>query len=336
MSNQPDSSQSRLSSVWDLESARELAARYPLPLAGAAAGLVLLITIVVFFATGASADFEPVDSLNHEYNSNHIHGIAYDHEQKRLLIATHFGLFAFEDDQLFQVGDTRDDLMGLTMNPQDPQEVYLSGHPQGGGNLGVLRSRDGGVTLERIFTGVEDETVDFHSMSVSPADPDWLYGFFNGQLYRTLDGGEAWNAFVAAGIAQQGMCWGVPCLAASVDDPATIYAGTAQGLLKSTDGGARFEMVNFEIGQTAAVAVDPSDPDRILAYTEALGMAVTPDGGGRWQGLHGDLQPVDQLGVVFQIAINAEDASHMFIATMDMQIYETTDGGQTWHAIVQS
>jgi hypothetical protein len=309
--------------------------RQTLLIAGAAVAIVLVVVVAFVFMRGnASADFEPVDSLYHEFGSNHIHGIGYDHIEGRLRIGTHFGLFAYEEGQLFQVGDVRDDLMGYAQNPHEPNEIYLSGHPQGGGNLGVKRSIDGGLTLELIFTGIEDETVDFHSMSLSPADPNWLYGAFEGRIYRTEDGGNNWTAFVAENLPQQGLCWGVPCLAAGIDAPETVYAGTQDGLMRSTDGGETWEMVNFEIGQTAAVAVDPSDPQRIIAYTEAIGLAVTPDGGDRWQSIHGNLPPVDEGGLVFQIAINQENPDHMFVATMDTRVYETTDGGETWNIIV--
>jgi photosystem II stability/assembly factor-like uncharacterized protein len=302
-----------------------------------AAGLILIIAIsAVTFLTGddAEASFEPVASLDYEYSPNHLHGIGHDHESDRLFLASHFGLFALEDGQLYQVGDSRDDLMGFSMNPNDPNEIYVSGHPQGGGNLGVKRSSDAGLNFEQIFTGVDDEIVDFHSMTLSAADPDRFYGSFMGQIYRSEDGGENWVAFQPDGLPERGLCWGVPCLEAGSGDANIVFAGTEQGLMISTDAGETWEVLNAEIGQTAAVKVDPQDRDRIVAYTQVMGLSVSTDGGESWTSRHGDLA-VGDGGYVFAIALDQNDSERMFVATMNNQVFETVDGGDTWTVVVE-
>jgi photosystem II stability/assembly factor-like uncharacterized protein len=302
-------------------------------IAGGAA--IILVAAAVIFLTGSNAEagFEPVDSLEHEYSPNHLHGIGFDPDNDRLYLASHFGLFALEDGQLHQVGDQRSDLMGFTMNPNDRSEIFVSGHPQGGGNLGVLHSSDEGLNFEQIFTGIDDEVVDFHSMTVSAADSDRFYGAFMGQIYRSEDGGHNFEAFPAAELGETGLCWGVACLAAGSGDPDTVYAGTPSGLMVSSDGAESWQILNDELGQVAAVTVDPSDPERIIAYTEALGLAISNDSGETWESHQGNM-PVTEGGLAFAIALDPEDRNRIFVATMNNEVFETRDMGESWERII--
>lgn len=305
-------------------------------LAAIAGGVTILIiaALLLFWPGGdTEASFDPVESIEYENSPNHLHGIGYDPDNDRLYLASHFGLFAREGDQMFQVGDERSDLMGFSLSPDNPSRVFASGHPQGGGNLGLLYSTDEGLTYEQVFSGVQDEVVDFHAMTISAADPDYVYGAFMGQIYRSENRGVDFASFEPAGLDSTGLCWGVPCLAASSDDPETVFAGTQQGLLVSINGGESWEMLNGDLGQVAAVTAHPSNPDRIVAYTETMGLAMSDDGGQTWESRQGDL-PVGGGGVVYDITLNPDDDDQMFAATMNNEVFETTDAGETWRRIV--
>lgn len=300
---------------------------------GAAAIFIVAAAALFWSGGGADAAFEPVDSIEYEHSPNHIHGIGFDSENQRLYLASHFGLFALEGDQMHQVGSERSDLMGFALNPQDPSEIFASGHPQGGGNLGVLHSVDEGVNFEQIFTGAAGEVVDFHGMTISAAEPDRFYGVFMGQIYRSDDRGSNFTAIQPEGLNETGLCWGVPCLAPGSEDPDTVYAGTPQGLMLSTDGAETWQLLNSELGEVAAITVDPSVPERIVAYTESLGLAISHDGGESWQSRHGDL-PVNEGAFAFAIALDQSNTDRMFIATMNNEVYETVDAGESWDRIV--
>jgi hypothetical protein len=308
----------------------------PVTLAALTGGvLILIIAAAVMFWPGddAEAAFQPVDSIEYEHSPNHLHGIGLDQENDRLYLASHFGLFALEDGQMHQVGEERSDLMGFTINPNDPTEIFVSGHPQGGGNLGLLHSTDEGITFEQIFTGVEDEVVDFHGMTISSADPDWFYGAFMGYIYRSEDRGNTFTAFQAQGLDETGLCWGVPCLATSARDPQTVYAGTSQGLMISSDGAETWEELSGDLGQVAAVSTDPSNSERIVAYTESMGLAESLDGGQGWESRQGDL-PITEGGFVFDIELDTTNPDRMIIATMNNEVFETVDGGATWTQVI--
>ncbi len=303
---------------------------------------ILLITAVLVTAVACTPDqpeavpgIQPVDSIYEEFGYNHLHGLGYDADNERLLLASHFGLFALTDEGLFQLGPNRDDLMGFSADPDNPTILYASGHPQGGGNLGVLRSDDGGQSWQQIFTGLEGETVDFHSMTISPADPQRLYGAFQGRLYVTRDGGDSWQAAAAEGLPwQAGFCWGAPCLTADTADPNLIYAATAVGLYHSQDGGENWTLLSDTAGAVSSIGIDPQNNQRLLAHTERYGIALSEDGGQSWQSHQEGIQ-LNEAEYVFAFTFHPQNPQIVFLATVGNQVYGSQDGGQTWQLLME-
>src|SRR5918996_5005201 len=115
---------------------RALTSSVPLALSVAAAGGLLT---TCFPAEAATTVYELAQVT-------HFHGLAVDAtDSSRLYLATHDGLFVVEPDgTAHPVSEMRDDLTGFTPHPKKPSIFYASGHPAGGGNLGVITSTDGG------------------------------------------------------------------------------------------------------------------------------------------------------------------------------------------------
>src|SRR5262249_32696538 len=87
-----------------------------------------------------------------------------------------YGIFIWKEGKFFQLGQRRDDFMGFSLHPSNPDVIYTSGHPKSGGKTWVMKSENGGMIFERIFLGLNGESVDFHSMIISPANPNVPYG----------------------------------------------------------------------------------------------------------------------------------------------------------------
>jgi len=174
----------------------------------------------------ARAESVPVSELHQQ---THIHGLAVDRQNPEyLLIATHHGLFRSGPDGAAERISVVQDFMGFTPHPSDPGTLYASGHPADGGNLGFIASTDGGANWEQVSPG-EGGPVDFHQMTVSPADPTVVYGAF-GSLQVSRDGGKTWS--IAGPLPDR-----LIDLAASARDADTLYAATESGLLVSKDAG---------------------------------------------------------------------------------------------------
>jgi photosystem II stability/assembly factor-like uncharacterized protein len=296
-------------------------------------GLVLLLFGVYRSVTFGASDLvlTPVPSISYQ-SHNHIHGLGYDSKNNRLFIATHYGIFIWKEGKLFQLGQSRDDFMGFSLHPSNPNVVYTSGHPKSGGNMGVLKSDDGGVTFKRIFLGLGGESVDFHSMIISPANPNVLYGWFQQKLYRTKDGGKSWQLASAVGLPQEGFCWGAPCLSADGQKEGTLYAGTPKGLFISHDLGESWRVLNAKLGGVVGVGSDPANPKRLFAFTQNLGLASSEDGGENWQARNNGLRLSPQE-FVFVFAFDRKDSKHLFAAAGE-KVFRSTDGGKNWEKIL--
>lgn len=314
---------------------------------------VALVALASFLAVAAACEeagpeqegpLVPVDSLAHEFQGNHLHGIGFDSRDGQLYLASHFGLFLLRPSEdgadrwnLYQWGETRDDYMGFSLHPTDPDMVYTSGHPATGGNLGVLRSDDAGLTFEQVFQGFDGEAIDFHSMTISPANAEVLYGYYWGDemLYRTRDGGNTWERFRADGLPEGGPCWGAPCLAADPLDEDTLYAGTERGLLVSRDGGRAWDVLSSALtGPVAGVGVSSGEPPRILAMTVEEGVLGSSDGGETWEP-HGRGLDLDPQEIVFAFAFDWEEPSRVFLATTEQRVFESDDAGASWRVILR-
>jgi len=277
-----------------------------------------------FMPASSNADFmQPAKSISH------LHGLGVDAVNDRLLLATHHGLFALADGALFQLGDNRDDFMGFSLHPYDPAIIYASGHPARGGNLGVIKSDDGGRRFTQLFTGLEGETVDFHSMTISAADPEVLYGSFAGRLYRSEDAAGSWAFAAADGLPAQGFCWGAPCLAADGSERAMAYAGTPQGLMVSADLGERWAAVSGETGAVAGVGSSLHQPGVLFAHTETHGVARSADGGASWETRNTGLQ-LEANELVFAFVFHPELQDRVYLATTGNQVYVSDDQGANW------
>ena len=244
----------------------------------------------------------------------HIHGLAVDRQDPtQLLIATHHGLFRAGPDGKAQRISEVQDFMGFNPHPSDPIILYASGHPAQGGNLGFIASSDRGASWRQVSPGANGP-VDFHQLTVSPADPARIYGVY-GDLQMSRDAGKTWA--VVASTPEK-----LIDLAASAKDADTLYAATEGGLLVSKDAGGSWAPVTegapvslvevtpegtvyvfligsglmraeegsldfAELGQPGAdyllhLAVDPTNPDRLFAATGKSGLLTSTDQGRTW------------------------------------------------------
>lgn len=114
---------------------------------------------------GASLRTEATEAmrLSDLREHTHVHGLAVDrNDPSRLLVATHHGLFsASPEGEALRISIVQD-FMGFNPHPSDPDVLYASGHPVGGGNLGFIASTDAGATWTQISPGAEGP-VDFTS-----------------------------------------------------------------------------------------------------------------------------------------------------------------------------
>lgn len=126
----------------------------------------------------------------------HVHAVAEAPTGDALLIATHNGVFTVHADGALAgpVGGHDFDAMGFTVAGRT---LFASGHPGpstspdlGEGNLGIIRSDDGGQTWAPVaFTGVED----FHVLTAGPDGTLYGIGSSGPELLTSVDEGVTWS-----------------------------------------------------------------------------------------------------------------------------------------------
>jgi hypothetical protein len=269
----------------------------------------------------------PVNNLYPEQSITHGHGLAVDiKDPNKIYIATHHGLLMLvNEEHLYRVGRSRDDYMGFSTHPTETGVFFSSGHPSVGGNIGFQKSEDGGVTWKKISNGANGP-VDFHAMAISPVNPNIIYGWFQGNLQRTIDNGATWE------IINRDL---FPVyLAADIEDENIVYAATpkGQGVMMSRDKGATWASVSPALmgGAVSVVAVHPKNSKILLTFSEKLGgLGKSMDSGVTWQKVNERFNGE----VVLHIAFNKSAPNIIYALTHENILYKSADTGDSWYKI---
>lgn len=257
-------------------------------------------------------------------NITHGHGLAVDaQDPTKLYIATHEGLLLLLNDKdLTRIGQSKDDFMGFSPHPTESKTFFSSGHPALGGNIGMQRSTDGGMTWSKVSNGLNGP-VDFHAMTVSSANPAIIYGWYRGQLQQSLDGGNTWGYL-------QTTPGSIVSLTTDPTDEAKAFATTTTGIMKTTDKGQTWAPLSKELkGVVTALAVHPGKALEMLSFSEDKGLARSKDGGLTWTA---SAQGVEDKIVLF-IAYSRQAPGTVYLLTKENTIYKSVDAGTNWEKV---
>ena len=289
------------------------AKRHPWLSAGAGVGAIALAIILALTVFGggsggpsASADLPSTPDY---------HSLLVDPSNpQKLVLGTHAGLYVSSD------GGRRwsfealagDDAMNLARAPGDT--LWLAGHQV------FKKSSDGGATWRDVQpSGLP--SLDIHGFAVDPRNPATLYAAVAGLgLFRSPDDGTSFSL-----LSQQ---VGGAVLALAVLPDGRILAGDmGQGLLESRDGGATWKPTLR--AQVMGLAVNPSDPHRLLATTGA-GIALSTNDGRTWRSV---LDLPEGTGPVAWSRSNPQLA---YAIGFKRTLYRTLDSGNSWQPVGES
>ncbi len=261
----------------------------------------------------------------------HVHGLAYSHDGKQLMLPSHHGLAVYENGKWSIASGPQHDYMGFTASSKN---LYSSGHPAPGSGMvnpfGLIRSKDGGKTWDKL--GLEGES-DFHLMAAS-WDTGAIYAWnpapssrMSPGLHYTLDDGSTWKH------ARARMLEGTPqAIAVHPADPKIVAVATSSGVFISRDSGERFEpLARGAQGLSVCFDLDGTH----LWYGTFDGqprLAQVRLGVGKPQDV--ELPPLGRDAVAY-IAQNPARRSEYAIATFERSVYVSSDSGRSWKQIAQ-
>lgn len=277
--------------------------------------IVLTAEAVLMSATTIRVCAETLKDLA---SRSHFHGIAFSGETpKRLVIATHAGVFAVNaDGTVTQVSMARD-FMGFLQDPVEVGILYASGQSAAGEYQGFLRSSDGGTTWIRLSDGVGGP-VNFREIAVSAANPRIIYGA-NDDVQVSRDGGLTWHM---SGSVPDGLVG----LAASSSKIDVLYAATTKGLVVSIDAGLSWNKTAFEGEAVSALSIDPGGTIYAFVRWQGLFRGTDPNPV-KWTPLYSDFGG----SIPTHLAIDPTDSAHLALTTQKNEVFESLDGGVAWH-----
>ena len=153
----------------------------------------------------------------------------------------------------------------------------------GGPGSGLYKSTDAGLTWHRLEGhGLPAGIMGRIGVSVSGADSNRVYAMIEnkeGGLYRSDDAGESWIRMNEDGRLRQ-RAWYFSHVFADPKSADTVYVLNT-GMLRSTDGGRTFNLVNAPHGDHHGLWIDPDNPLRMINGNDG-GTTITTDGGKTW------------------------------------------------------
>ncbi len=211
-----------------------------------------------------------------------------------------------------------------------------AGFPTSPGSLnpgGVFKSVNAGATWGLAGGGLPSTRV--FALAVDPANPQRLYAGTTRGLARSPDGGLNWlsekvvtnhpNFFNLAPYISVGS---VTAVAVDPVSPNSVYAGTAQGVFKSTDAGLSWALSSTGLAVSSAteLAIAPTTPVTIYAGG-AAGVYYSTNGAATWAARNGGLGNLAVSALAVHPAINTT----LYAGTAG-GVYRSTTSGASWAA----
>lgn len=262
---------------------------------------------------------------------SHIHGLGYPGSGDALMLASHHGPVLYEDGVWKEATGEKHDYMGF----QAVADGFVSsGHPEPGSDyknpLGLLKSTDAGESFKQYaFEG----EIDFHYLAAG-YNTDRIYVYnemptekLGNGFYYSDDLGQSWTALKMGGFEAEMMS----NIAAHPDEPETIAIGTDKGLYLSKDAGQTFslatkgKMITYALlgKQHAYVAelVDDQVQLNQLNLTSKEEKSL-------------NIPKLKNVNAIHYIAVHPTNDKEISIATLQNDVYQSTDGGATWTQIL--
>jgi photosystem II stability/assembly factor-like uncharacterized protein len=221
----------------------------------------------------------------------------------------------------------------VAIDPKDPNIIYA-----GTWHL-PWKTVDGGAHWESIKEGIIDDS-DVFSIVIDPSSPNIVYASACSGIYKSetaANPNPQWHGDRFRGGVTVNRGQGIPVsarrtrkLTLDPTQPNTIYAGTTEGLYKSTDAGATWTKMTPSDVIVNDVYVDKNDPKHVLLATDRGGVLRSDDSGMTFMSSNTGFT---QRQVV-AYAADQHDPARVYIGVVnDKQtggVFASDDGGVRW------
>lgn len=202
----------------------------------------------------------------------------------------------------------------LAIDPANPQRVYA------GTVQGLYASSDEGKSWEKMAPLGETMDPFVVTITIDPSNPEIVYaGTLSTGLLSTLNGGVEWTRTDVGGSRTVGT------IAVHPFDSKVAYAGTPEGIFKSTDGAKTWMKQKTTGIAVGSVAVSQVNPAVVYALTPSS-LYKSINGGVEWKQVGNELFAKKRI---YEVALSPAHGGMVYVTASD-GVYGSVDGGTNW------
>ena len=224
----------------------------------------------------------------------------------------------------------------LLIDPQNPDTLYaVSGLALSVGG-GVFKSTDGAQSWRPTNSGLTVPDGGVAALAIDPQDSNTLYVSalygIKSPVFKSVDGGGSWT-MVGSGPSRTACCAGeMRNLAVDPQGSGTLYAVSNDGIVKSTDAGANFNLVlplTDDWGlQWLVVAPGQGGATALYAGGDPRGVLKSSDAGATWATANSG---VNASWIDF-LAVDPQHPQTLYTAVEGTGLFKSIDGAASWSA----
>jgi hypothetical protein len=202
----------------------------------------------------------------------------------------------------------------MAISPANSNIVFCAGNVYNAAYfIGVSHSSDGGTTWEHDTIGLGTRG---WAVAFDASDPNRVYvggdsAYSYPALLITTDLGLTWT------MSRSGLSGVVNCLLTIPGQADLVYAGTNNGVFRSTDAGLTWSATGLT-QQVKTLVAEPGSPQELYAGTYGAGVYSSTDGGLTWTQMNTGLT----CNKVLSLAIRPDGA--LYAGTEGGSVFKTT------------
>jgi photosystem II stability/assembly factor-like uncharacterized protein len=215
----------------------------------------------------------------------------------------------------------------FVFHPMNTETIYLAT------TVGAFVTTDGGREWEERMAGMKEVHI-VVSLAMDPTNARVLYAGTTGGAYRTKDGGTSWQkvnrGLIPDEVLNAAMALGINTLIVDPVHASTVYAGTTNGLFRTTNRADVWERIGQSMPDqfVSSILIHPSHPE-ILYIGGRAGVLKSLDGGHTWIPKNQGLNTLN----IRTLAISLHDPQLIYAGTNGSGLYHSTNAGESWAAM---